>query len=111
MKTEVLYAIKCIKSSKNNRIMNLRSFCAGREVIVQKGFSVHSLQDEWELLPDNYDLRSRWCEYIGCGHNVDDGPEVDILKALAHDQIKLDTAIDVLGGIKWDRNNTKEKNV
>jgi len=40
---------------------------------------------------------------------TDDGPEVDILKALWHNQIKLETAIDVLGGIKWDRNNTKEK--
>ena len=40
---------------------------------------------------------------------ADDGPEVDILKALAHNQIKLNTAIDVLGGIKWNRNNTKEK--
>lgn len=41
-------------------------------------------------------------------YNVEDGPEVDILKALAHKQISLNTAIEVLGGIKWDRNNTKE---
>ena len=47
-------------------------------------------------------------------YNVEDGPEVDILKALSHKQISLNTAIEVLGGIKWDRNNTikrGEKNV